>query len=194
MRQEVYRQFIARVLSDLQDECPEPDKQLHDSTEGLSADIIYELLGEEIYVAVPCIRALKVGKKRACKRRAKENLDHRPITRSQTQGPLQEYPRLIPLFLQRLQVLFDWDDEYERKSWDRYAYRDLAKQTFERISQTLTTEVAINWRSTLGIHAARYIWIYPNYCPDRLWTFTREGRKGADKSKIVKRRRWLSGI
>jgi hypothetical protein len=90
--------------------------------------------------------------------------------------------------------LFDWDDKYERKSWDRYAYRDLAKQCFERVSQILTAEAAIKWRSTLGMHATQYIWIYPNYSQDRLWTFTRAGEKREDKSKIVKRMRWLSGI
>jgi hypothetical protein len=195
MRQEVYRQFIARVLSDLREEFVDSDKQLDDCTQGLSADIIYELLGEEIYVAVPRMKAPKIRKKRASKRStSKENIDHRPITRSQTQESPQELCRPIPLFLQRLQILFDWDDEYERKSWDRYAYRDLAKQSFERISQVLSTEAAIEWRSTLGVHAARYIWIYPNYNQDRLWTFTRKAGKREDKSKIVQRRRWLSGI
>jgi hypothetical protein len=83
MRQEVYRQFIAKVLSDLQDEFLDPDQQLHDGTQGLSADVISELLGEEIYVAVPRTKSPKIRKNRAGKRRAsKESPDHRPITQS----------------------------------------------------------------------------------------------------------------
>jgi len=97
--------------------------------------VLYELLGEPVYVAVPRVKAQK--------KENVPNINHRTVILSQTQESFQPVPS-IPQFLRRLQVLFDWDNDYERKNWDRYAYRDLAKQSFERIRGILTTEAAVD--------------------------------------------------
>jgi hypothetical protein len=143
MRQEVYRQFVVKILYDLRKEIVLSNAQLIDGTQGLSADIVSELLGEPIYVATPRTPARRKG----------DPPKHRPHTRSQvgTLLPSQlSENEPVPKFLERLQVLFDWDDGLARKRWDKYAYRDLAKEAYHQIATALGVESANQWRSSLG--------------------------------------------
>jgi hypothetical protein len=140
MRQEVYRQFVIKVLSDLQSEFIDPDTPLDHNTPGHSADVLWELLVKPIYVA---IARTKVAKGKVPK------VSHRPVTRSQA----EEDSRPVSQFLQGLRSLFDWDDGYQRRNWDRYAYRELAKQAFDWLSSILGIDEATQWRSSLGLYA-----------------------------------------
>lgn len=114
-------------------------------------------------------------------------------------GPVVSLMRRLKLnkksrFLDRLQGLFDWDDGRSRSHWEGYAYRDLAKQAYPQIATQLGLDAAVHWRSTLGLYAARYIWIFPNYSSSRMWTYTRAGKSEENKMTNKRRRKWLSGI
>jgi hypothetical protein len=166
MRQEVYQQFVVKILSDLRNELIDPDTLQDRSTPGLSADILSELLRKRIYVVISGGRAAKAKAPK---------VSHRLATRSHAEedSPPEDCPP-VPQFLQGLQRLFDWDDGYHRQNWDKYAYRSLAKHAFSRLSSILGTDDASQWRSTLGLYATEYIWVYPYYNQDRIWTFYRQ--------------------
>ena len=57
IRQEIYRQFIVKILHDLRQESVYADAQLLNGTQGLSANIVSRLLGKPIYVAIPQTQA-----------------------------------------------------------------------------------------------------------------------------------------
>jgi hypothetical protein len=195
MRQEIYRQFVIKILYDVRKDITHTEICLPDGTQGLSAEIVSDILGEPIYVVTPRTHAHEKGG-------ARKSIDryHRPWTRSQlseeseTQQGKDELPK--SRFLDRLQGLFDWDDGCSRSHWEKYAYRDLAKQAYHQIATHLGLDAAVHWGSTLGLYAARYIWIFPSYSSSRMWTYAyaRAG-KSKDKKMIGKRKRkWLLGI
>jgi len=188
IRQEIYRQFIMKILYDVCKDADHTEICLADVAKGLSAEIVSEISGESIYVVRPRIQVHEKGLDRY----------DRPCTRSQTGRVVearQDSDRLPQSrFLDRLQGLFDWDDGRPRSHWEKYAYRDLAKQAYYQIATYLGAEEAIRWRSTLGLYAARYIWIIPSYSSSRMWTYTRAGKSEDEKTTSKRRRKWLSGI
>lgn len=111
---------------------------------------------------------------------------------TETQQGKDELPN--SRFLDRLQGPFDWDDGCSRSHWENYAYRDLAKQAYHQIATHLGLDADVHWRSTLGMYAARYIWILPNYGSSRIWTYARAGKSEDKKMTSKRRRNWLSGI
>jgi hypothetical protein len=53
MRQEIYRQFVIKILSDVRKDIGYTETCLPDGIQGLSANIVSDLLGEPIYVITP---------------------------------------------------------------------------------------------------------------------------------------------
>jgi len=60
----------------------------------------------------------------------------------------------------KLQGLFDWDDGLNR-SWENKMFRQEAKWFYQLIADTMNVNAANRFRRTLGLHAARYLWIIP---------------------------------
>lgn len=90
---------------------------------------------------------------------------------------------------ERVQGLFNWDDDIPRTFWDQSYYRQLARKFFKSISAYVSLADAQDWKNSLGRQALPYFWIIPHYNKHDLFT---RMHKTASRSAIT--RPFISGI
>ena len=90
---------------------------------------------------------------------------------------------------ERVQGLFNWDDDIPRTFWDHCYYRQLARKFYKSISAYVSLTDAQDWKNSLGRQALPYFWIIPNYNRHNLFT---RMPKTASRSAIT--RPFISGI
>ena len=90
---------------------------------------------------------------------------------------------------ERVQGLFNWDDDIPRTFWDQCYYRQLARKFYKSISVCISLADAEDWKISLGRHALLYFWIIPNYNKHSLFT-----RLAGSASRPAITRPFISGI
>ncbi|KFY66151.1 hypothetical protein V497_01104 [Pseudogymnoascus sp. VKM F-4516 (FW-969)] len=73
---------------------------------------------------------------------------------------------------ERVQGIFNWDDDIPRTFWDQCFYRQLARKFCASISACVSPADAQDWKASLGRQALPYLWIIPNYNKHSLFTKT----------------------
>jgi hypothetical protein len=96
--------------------------------------------------------------------------------------------------------LFDWDDQqkykipFRRDRWDRMQFRLITRHAYDRIQERLGAQEAMKWKDSLGLHAARFIWMIPKCTANRFKTTARKAEviNGVTKRKHVMS--WYSAV
>jgi hypothetical protein len=101
--------------------------------------------------------------------------------------------KMNPSWADLLQQLFDWDDQqkykipFRRDRWDRMQFRLITRHAYDRIQERLGAEEAMKWKDSLGLHAARFIWMIPKCTANRFKTTAKKAEviNGVTKRKHV---------
>lgn len=90
---------------------------------------------------------------------------------------------------ERVQGLFNWDDDIPRTFWDHCYYRQLARKFYKSISASVNLADAEDWKHSLGRLALPYFWIIPNYNKHSLFI-----RLPRNANRSAATRPFISGI
>lgn len=112
---------------------------------------------------------------------------------------LGEFPYLVQVrkgkhglgntYPERVQGIFNWDDDIPRTFWDQCYYRQLARKFCTSISACVSPTDAQDWKASLGRQALPYLWIIPNYNKHSLFT-----RVAKTASRPAITRPFISGL
>ncbi len=90
---------------------------------------------------------------------------------------------------ERVQGIFNWDDDIPRTFWDQCYYRQLARKFCVSIFACVSPADAQDWKASLGGQALPYLWIIPNYNKHSLFT-----RMAKTASRPAITRPFISGL
>lgn len=142
LQQIVYRGYILHIFHILgPDHLPRLEQQsaqVRKGYGGISCDLVTEILGHPSTLSLPRETAKST------------HFSRYPFT-----------------WEARLQLLFDWDDEFPG-SWRNLVYRLRAPRFHDLLQAHVSVDVAKTFRESLGKHAIRYIWTIPRYDASRL--------------------------
>lgn len=94
----------------------------------------------------------------------------------------------------RCQLLFDWDDGFDRGSWDERPWRKWTRECYSMLLGSEIKDFAEVFRRNIGIYAQPYLQVLPHYEKSKLYHPPKNKTVPRDRTESMYRVAWIAAM